>query len=263
MLVACGSGQSQDDSDQTPAVTPFAWQIPDIYPRPVIPAENPMTEEKFQLGRHLFYDKRLSGNGTQSCSSCHEQSKAFSDGKITPQGSTGQVLARNSQALTNVAYNATQTWANPSITTLERQILIPLFGEFPVEHGINDENRDEILQTLIEDPVYVRLFQKAYPELGSAISYNEVVNSLATFVRGLTSFDSPFDRFQQGDLSALSSNAIQGARLFFSERLECVHCHGGYNFSDSTIDETTQFPESPFHNTGLYNTDGSGAYPTG
>jgi len=82
-----------------------------------LPPGNPPTPAGIELGRHLFYDVRLSGNGTQSCSSCHIQALAFSDGKALPTGSTGEAILRNSPALVNVGYNATLTWANPALTT--------------------------------------------------------------------------------------------------------------------------------------------------
>lgn len=242
-------------------VTAFAWGLPSGIPLPLEPAENPMSEAKFQLGRHLFYDRRLSGNGSQSCSSCHRQSLAFTDGRALPTGSTGQVLARNAQSLVNNAYNATLTWANPSLTQLEQQITIPLFSEDPVEHGITDANRDTIMQSLRDEPVYGSLFGEAFPEDRDPFTYTNVVRALASFVRGLNSFDSAFDRFQRGDSTAISDAARRGQQLFDGERLECFHCHAGYNFSDSTIDRTTFFIERPFHNTGLFNIGGTGAFP--
>ncbi|MEF1341245.1 cytochrome c peroxidase, partial [Vibrio rotiferianus] len=123
-------------------------------PPPKEPADNPATEEKFQLGRHLFYDKKLSGNQTMSCESCHQQALAFSDGVKVPTGSTGEVLHRNSQTLTNIAYNASYTWANPILKEIEQQLVIPLFGEFPVEMGINDANREEILNRFRRETAY-------------------------------------------------------------------------------------------------------------
>ncbi|MDP2226701.1 MAG: di-heme enzyme [Moraxellaceae bacterium] len=262
VLLASCMDESETRIDTGPTgVTAFAWGLPSGIPLPLEPAENPMSEAKFQLGRHLFYDRRLSGNGSQSCSSCHRQSLAFTDGRALPTGSTGQVLARNAQSLVNNAYNATLTWANPSLTQLEQQITIPLFSEDPVEHGITDANRDTIMQSLRDEPVYGSLFGEAFPEDRDPFTYTNVVRALASFVRGLNSFDSAFDRFQRGDSTAISDAARRGQQLFDGERLECFHCHAGYNFSDSTIDRTTFFIERPFHNTGLFNIGGTGAFP--
>lgn len=243
--------------------TSFAWNLPAGIPLPLEPSNNPMTEAKFQLGRHLFYDSRLSGNGTQSCSSCHLQSLAFTDGRALPMGSTGEMLIRNSQSLVNSAYNANLTWANPALTQLEQQITIPLFSEAPVEHGITDLNRDEVMQRLRDEPRYAPLFADAFPADVDSFTYVNVVRALASFVRGLNSFDSTFDRYSRGEPVALSAAARRGQQLFDGERLECFHCHAGYNFTDSTIDRTTHFIERPFHNTGLFNIGGTGAFPEG
>ena len=239
----------------------FNWNIPARLPLPIDDSNNLVTEEKFQLGRALFYDRRLSGNGTQGCFDCHKQALAFSDGVALPQGSTGQTLARNSQGLANTSYNASYTWANTSLVRLEKQILIPLFGEDPIEHGINDANRDTILANLSQDPTYQTLFNEAFGVSSDQINYNHIVSAIAAFVRGINSFNSPYDAYIEGDTDAISSSAKRGEQLFFGERFECFHCHGGYNFSDSTVDRTLVFFEKPFHNTGLFNIDGNGAYP--
>ncbi len=262
-LGGCGeSSTTYQDSAIAADASAFDWKLPARYPLPVEPENNPMTEAKFQLGRHLFYDKRLSGNGTQACASCHEQALGFTDGQSTPFGSTGERLARNSQGLMNTAYNATQTWANHSLLTLEQQALIPLFGESPVEHGVTDANKDEVLQRIRDESRYQKLFSTAYPELGNPIDFNNIRNAITSFVRGMVSFNTPFDRFEQGDASALSESAHRGRRLFFSEELECFHCHGGYHLSDSTIDRSMTFINRPFHNTGLFNIGGTGDYPS-
>ncbi|CAA0105744.1 Cytochrome c551 peroxidase [BD1-7 clade bacterium] len=244
------------------AETNFIWNIADNIPLPIQPADNIASEEKFELGRHLFYDTRLSGNGTQACVSCHEQDKAFSDGKATPTGSTGDVLARNSQALVNTAYNASYTWANTSLVRLEQQILIPLFGESPIEHGINENNKADVLSTIASDPTYQTLFSDAFNVPADQVDYNHIIDALAVFVRGLNSFNSSYDQFQRGDTSALSASALRGSQLFFSEDLECFHCHGGYNFTDSLADSGMFFVNKPFHNTGLFNIGGTGDYPS-
>src|SRR5262245_47903172 len=100
---------------------PYTWTLPSGFPTPRVPADNDMSEAKVDLGRYLFYDQRLSGNGTQSCGSCHRQDKAFTDGKALGVGSTGETHPRGSMSLANVAYQASLTWANPSLTTLEDQ----------------------------------------------------------------------------------------------------------------------------------------------
>lgn len=261
-LYGCGeSATTYQDSALAADAASFDWNLPARYPLPVEPANNDMSEPKFQLGRHLFYDQRLSGNETQACASCHEQALGFTDGDVTPIGSTGERLARNSQGLMNAAYNATQTWANSALTTLEQQALIPLFGESPVEHGITDGNKERVLNRIRDEDRYKQLFEQAFPDSGDPIDFNNIRNALTTFVRGMISFETPFDRFEQGDATALNDSAHRGRRLFFSEDLECFHCHGGYHLSDSTIDRSMSFVDRPFHNTGLFNIGGTGNYP--
>lgn len=117
--------------------TPFVWDLPTGFPVPVVPKDNPMSAEKVELGRHLFYDTRLSGNSMQACASCHEQEKAFSDGKTVAIGSTQEAHLRNAQSLTNAAYNPTLTWANPGLTRLEESPLYQLLfncGDFLCRH---------------------------------------------------------------------------------------------------------------------------------
>lgn len=233
--------------------TPYTWGLPPGFPPPVVPADNPLTLEKIELGRYLFYDPRLSGNGTQSCASCHRQSLAFSEAAATAVGSTGQRHRRNSMALVNVAYNSTYTWAHAGITTLERHVLIPLFGDAPVEMGAAGREQ-EILERLREDERYRELFARAYPSERDPIDLGNVVKALACFVRTLISFGSPFDRYAYwGEDAALSESQIRGMNLFMSERLECAHCHAGFNFSQFVTHENLNPQARAFHVTGLYN----------
>lgn len=262
LISGCGGSGSETIYDLGAAERHFDFGIPDYIPLPILPKDNPPTEAMFQLGRHLFYDQRLSGNGSQSCSSCHVQSMAFAEPLERSVGSTGELHPRNAQALVNVAFNATLTWANPSLRTLEKQILVPLFGEFPVEQGVNESNKADVLAAIEADTTYQTLFAASLSnEVDGEINYANIVKALATFVRGMNSFNSDSDRAESGDPLALTPQAQRGKELFFSEDLECFHCHGGYNFTDSTTDSSQLFTDTPFHNTGLYNIDGQGGYP--
>lgn len=240
----------------------YEWRLPQGFPLPRVPENNPMTSEKVELGRYLFYDVRLSGNGTQSCSSCHIQSLAFSDGRALPVGSTGDVHPRNSMSLTNSAYSATLTWANPNLTLLERQIPIPMFGEHPVELGITG-NEELVLERLRTDAAYQALFATAYPGESDPFTFNNITLALSSFTRTLISGNAPYDQYLRGDTTAMSESAQRGMELFLSEGLECHHCHTGFNLTLSTVTANTTFDERPFFNTGLYNIGGTGAYPVG
>jgi cytochrome c peroxidase len=211
-----------------------------------------VTEEKVDLGRQLFYDERLSANGTQSCSSCHQQSHGFSEPAITATGSTGQKHHRNSMALMNVAYNATLTWAHSGINTLEQHMLLPLFGDAPVEMGAAGQEK-EILARLRSDATYQHLFDRAFPSESDPVTFDNVVKALASFVRTMISFDAPFDRYAYyGDDAALTPSQVRGMNLFMSERLECAHCHAGFNFSQFVTHQSSAISERAFHVTGLH-----------
>ncbi len=261
MLLACGSGgsggggPSSTHSHATP-VTPAL----NGFPAAVIPASNPYTEEKMQLGRQLFYDTRLSGNGSQSCASCHQQDKAFTDGRPLAIGSTGETHPRNSQGLANVVYHATLTWANPVLTELERQMEVPLFGEHPVEMGINDQNKNTVLSRFRQDPAVMKQFQAAFPKDADPVSFANIIAAIASFERALVSSDSRYDQFLQKK-ATLSASELRGMNLFMGEKAECFHCHGSFNFNDQVKFKGLSQVDTPFHNTGLYNIDGKGGFP--
>lgn len=219
-----------------------------------------MTTEKVELGRHLFYDVRLSVNRQQSCASCHDQARAFTDGKARAVGTTGEVHPRSSMSIVNIAYTPVLTWANPNMKQLERQALVPMFGEHPVELGLSGREH-EVIAGLKAEPRYQLMFPAAFPGQADPFTINNVTKAIASFERSLISGDSPYDRYLNGDKRAISLSAKRGEALFFSERLECFHCHGGFNFSQSLDHEGKAFAEIEFHNTGLYNLDGKGAFP--
>jgi cytochrome c peroxidase len=239
----------------------YEWNLPPGFPFPNVPPDNPMTAAKVELGRYLFYDKRLSLNQTQSCASCHRQELAFTDGKAQGLGSTGEVHPRSPMSLANVAYTPVLTWANPNVRRLEAQALLPLFGEHPVELGLLGKE-DILVQRLKETPEYRDLFPRAFPEDRDAFTVANAARALASFERTLLSGDSPYDRYSRGDdPNAISVSAKRGEALFFSERTECFHCHGGFNFTGSVDYFDKGFAEVEFHNTGLYNIKGPTNYP--
>ena len=238
----------------------YAWNIPDGYPRPAVPEDNRMTPAKVELGRYLFYDTRLSGNGKQACASCHQPQRAFTEPRRQAVGSEGGLNRRNTMALVNVAYNDTLMWAHPGITAIEQQVLIPMFGDNPVELGIAGREQ-EVLARLRDDPTHRKLFAAAFSGQGP-IEFSHVVDALACFIRSLVSFDSPFDQYAYaGQDDALSPAAVRGLGHFFSERFECHHCHGGFNFTQSSTHASVAILDIAFHNTGLYNVGGENAYP--
>ncbi len=249
--------------EEPPAPEPWVWTVPAGFPEPHVPADNPMSAAKVELGRHLFYDKRLSNNQTMACASCHEQARAFTDGKATGEGSTGHPLPRGSMSLANVGYLSIYTWANPKLGDLEAQALVPLFADFPLELGAQQDT-PAILRRFADDADYQEMFAAAFPEDEDPYTIERIVQAISSFERTLISGDAPYDRYvQTGDESAMSPAARRGMALFFSERAECYHCHAGPNFSTSFRSATTEAGPPDFQNNGLYNLDASGAYPAG
>lgn len=256
LIAAIGAGVARHFWAAEPA---WRWDLPSGFPEPRVPADNPMSRGKVDLGRHLFYDKRLSNNQTQSCASCHKQERAFTDGRVHAVGSTGQAHRRNSMTLTNVAYASRLTWAHPLLDRIEDQVLLPMFGDAPIELGLPDSGT--LMARLRADPNYVARFAAAFAADGDLITIANVTRALACFVRTLISGNSAYDRYTRGDQKALSDAEKRGMELFFSERLECFHCHGNFNFADAVDHTKLPEPERAFHNTGLYNVDGKGSYP--
>lgn len=238
----------------------FDWQLPPDFPKPTVPVDNPMTRAKVELGRQLFYDRRLSDDGTIACATCHRQELAFTDSLARAVGATGEFHPRSAMSLANVAYSVSLTWADPSLVRLEAQAMIPLFNEDPVEMGLTDRG-EEVLDRLRTDPVYREMFRDAYPGQGDPIDIDNITRAIAAFERTLISGRSPYDRLLYDDEDAMSESALRGMRLFFSERLLCSQCHGGFTFSGPVIFEGSGPTAPVFHNTGLYNIDGTGDYP--
>lgn len=259
LLLGLGFYLIQSRSPQPGA---WQWNLPAHFPVPRVPADNLMSEEKFQLGRHLFYDKKLSGNGTMACASCHFQNLAFTDGKAVSMGATGAPTLRSAQTLVNSAYHPFFTWANYSLVTMERQMIVPLLGENPVEMGVNDATLPVLLQRFKADANYVKRFKTAFQGDEDPIRLENIVKAIAVFQRGMISANSPYDQYLLKK-TALAGNEERGRALFFSDTAQCSKCHGSFNFNDQVISEGAQDVKTPFHNTGLYNLGGSGAYPEG
>jgi len=206
----------------------FDWQLPRGFPLPLTAPDNLQTPAKFALGRRLFYDRRLSANGTQACGDCHQQSHAFSDGKSVAVGSTGQHHTRNAMTLTNAGYNASYTWDSTRVRSLEQQALVPMFNAHPIELGVAGHEREIVARFRGDDAQ----FHAAFPGERQPVSIRNIARALAAFERALISGRSPYDRLVYGgDEHALSTSAWRGMRLFFSKRAGCSECHQGFNFA--------------------------------
>ena len=240
----------------TPA---YDWELPQGFPAPCVPADNPMSVEKVTLGRRLFFDTRLSGNGTQACATCHQPQRAFTDGKAHALGSTGQSHPRGSMSLANVAYNASFTWVDAGRASLEDQAQGPMFNQDPIELGLAGVEA-EAAGRIAADNRYAEAFGVAFPEEAEPITLDNVRKAIACFERTLLSGDSPYDRLVwRDDRAALSDSARRGMTLFFSDRLACSKCHAGFSFSGPVAYDSSPPAQATFHDTGL---DGRFRAPT-
>jgi cytochrome c peroxidase len=247
-------------------VAQYQWNLPPRVAAPRVPIENPMTAARVELGRRLFYDPHLSGNGTQSCATCHVQERAFTDGKALGVGSTGMVHPRSPMSLINVAYRDALTWGNQDLRSLEQQALVPMLGTAPIELGLAG-HEDRVYRTLAADRVYQPLFAAAFPGESTPVTTPNVAAALSAFERSIVSFRSPFDRYREyEDRTAMSESAMRGSVLFFSNRkARCISCHRGLNLDGGSKTVNTPPAEElvfTFHNTGLYNLPGPVSYPS-
>lgn len=266
LLLGTGCG----DSEAASASGAWAWDLPETVPPPRIPQDNPMSEAKVELGRFLFYDTKLSANQTQSCGSCHQQERAFTDGRQQAEGSTGEIHPRSSMSVANAGYAASLNWANPAVVRLEEQALVPMFGEDPVELGMAGME-EELLRRMRDDERYPEMFAEAFPGVANPISLDTITKAIAAFQRSLTSFRSRYDRWNAGDRTALTESEQRGMALFFGgtteagvpDALECFHCHGGFLLSQAVDHNGNEFNQQTFINNGLYNLDSEGSYPSG
>lgn len=235
--------------------------LPAGFPPPAVPPDNPLTREKSQLGRILFFDQRLSADGTFACSTCHQPAHAFTDSRPRAIGVTGEVHPRSSMSLANVAYGASLNWADPTTRLLEDQMVIPMFSVEPIEMGLAGRE-EEVLQRLHREPRYGPLFEQAFPDESDPISLDNIILAIASFERTLISGGSPYDRYVYwDDEEAFPERARRGMKLFFSDRLHCSECHSGFNFSGPVVYVGSPSTEPVFHNTALYDLDGQGTYP--
>lgn len=198
-----------------------------------IPDDNPMTKDKVELGRLLFFDKRLSKNNTIACASCHIPELAFTDGQPVSTGIHRQQGGRSAPTSINRGFSTVQFWDGRA-ATLEDQSIGPFAN--PIEHGFADH--DELVAKISSLNGYKKLFKSVFKT--DTISKEQVGKAIATFQRTLISGNSPFDRYDwEGDTKAISEAAQRGRKLFF-EKARCNLCHFGTNFSDEK-----------FHNIGI------------
>lgn len=235
-------------------------QLPSFFTDSIyLDPDNSFGEAKGELGRYLFYDRRLSINKTKSCASCHDQKFSFTDGYRRSIGALGDIHQRNSSPLINIIYKKYLTSADTSLHYPEEQINNPMFHHAPVELGWKG-NEEEILKRIRKDEFYREKFKKVFEKESNSITTKNIQYSIASFVKSILVYNSPFDKYFFQKQDVLSASEKNGMQLFFSKKLNCNSCHGGNNFDIPAIKDKEGKPEFYF-NTGLYNIDEKGAYP--
>ncbi|MDB6017896.1 MAG: cytochrome peroxidase [Pedosphaera sp.] len=212
--------------------------LPLAQTRATIPADNPQTPEKVALGEKLFFDGRLSVDGTAACASCHQPDLAFTDGKATSVGVKGGVGQRNSPTILNALYNKTQFW-DGRVQTLEQQAELPIIN--PVEMG--QTNLDAAVAAIANIPEYQMAFSNVFqrPPNGP-----DLTRAIAAYERTLFSFNAPFDRFVAGDTNAIDASAQRGWVLF-NKQGRCNKCHALTDDQPNLV----SFTDNDFHNIGV------------
>ena len=206
--------------------------------RAAIPADNPQTPEKISLGQKLFFDRRLSVDGTVSCSTCHDPAFAFTDRKPTSVGVQGRVGQRNAPTILNALYNKTQFW-DGRVNTLEEQAALPIVN--PVEMG--HPNLEAAVAQIAAVGEYQQTFRAVF---GRPPNGADLVRAIASYERTQLSFDSPFDHFIAGDTNAIDESAKRGWEIFNTRGL-CNKCHA---LTETTRD-VTNLIDNDFHNIGI------------
>jgi len=223
------------------SATPYTIETPYGFPDMITPSNNPTTIEGVFLGDKLFHDKILSGDESQSCSSCHKKEFGFSDENRFSEGIDGLLGDRNASTIINAGWNTKNFWDGRTIT-LEDQAFGPVVN--PIEmHDIwlNVENK------LNTNEEYVQLFKEAFNI--DYIDSNHVVMAIAQFERTLISANSKFDKYLRGE-TQLTASEFGGYAIFNSEKGDCFHCHGTQMFMDNLFHNNGLDPE-PFTDLGL------------
>ena len=195
-----------------------------------VPENNPLTGEKIELGKQLYFDKRLSRDNSVSCASCHDPQKGWSNGERFAEGIRGQVGGRSAPTIVNAGYQYFQFWDGRA-QHVEGQALGPI--QNPIEM---DLTLPELVEKLNKIPGYQEQFRKVF---GTDVTSDNIAKAIGAFERTVLSGNTPYDRFKAGDAGALSEAAQRGMKVFFNTA-HCSACHSGPNFSDDA-----------FHNIGV------------
>jgi cytochrome c peroxidase len=203
-------------------------------PPPPVPKDNPMTSEKIELGKKLFFDRRLSGDATTSCANCHDPEKAFTDGSEISLSYPTTRNFRNAPTLMNVAYAKYLFWDGRA-KTLEEQAEFPIMSAFEM-----NQNLDFLEEEIRIVPEYREAFKRIF---GNDVNIKLIAKAIAAFERTLISRNAPIDRYLRGDENALTAEAKKGLKIFTGKG-KCIECHYGAYLSDQEF-HALEVPENP------------------
>jgi cytochrome c peroxidase len=229
-LAACQGAPPEERATAESGPTPMVVKVPLGLELVPVPEDNPMTVEKVALGRQLYFDTRLSADNTVSCATCHDPARGWTDHAAVSTGIKGQQGGRSAPSVINASYNIFQFWDGRA-ASLEEQAVGPI--QNPIEMGETHEN---VVKKLNAIEGYRTQFRQIF---GTDVTIDAVGKAIAAFERTVVSGDSPYDRYQAGDKTALSEEAVRGLALF-TGKAQCSQCHVGFNLSDGV-----------FHNIGV------------
>jgi len=234
---AQGPKSSRSKKSRPAKAAPAAPKVPLGLPNLKVPDDNPTTPDKVELGKMLYFDKRVSKDGTVSCATCHDPATAWAENEPTSTGIHEQKGARNAPTVINAAYAASQFWDGRA-ATLEEQATGPV--ENPVEMG---HSMEAVVAAFSKIPGYRERFQKVF---GTGVTKEGFAKAIAAFERTVLSGDSPYDRFQAGDEKALNEAQQRGLKVF--QQAGCADCHtpplfSAYEFHNAGVDAHKPKPD--------------------
>lgn len=230
LFAGCQSPSLQNRQPAAPLQTFAQTARPRLFPNVPVPPQNPLTQAKVELGFRLFFEPRLSANNQMSCATCHQPQRGFSNGEANAAGVNGQRGHRNVPTIYTTAWYKSQFWDGRA-ASLEEQALGPI--ENPIEMN---EKLANVVRKLEQVPYYRSKFQQTF---GSGITPEGIAQALASFERALSQKPTPYDRYIDGDMSALTPAQERGM-VIFGRQAHCATCHKGLQSTDNK-----------FHNLGV------------
>lgn len=219
-------------------------------PKIRVPADNISSPEKESLGKELFFDPILSVDQSTSCASCHDPEKGWSNGEALAEGFAGVLGKRNSLSIMNAAFYKEGLFWDGRAKTLEEQALVPVFDK----HEMGMTSEEELVQRIASNEPYRQQFEALFED---GVTAKNIARAIACFERTLIVKETPYDRYQAGDKSAMSPSAVRGMNLFFNRFTgNCGSCHPGPLFTDDKYYNIGIGMDQPDPDLGYHHTTG-------